>query len=199
MSTRTLNQMELCSLENVLSSYITQKTSCALSSLLGESVSHTIKKTHTEISKIVDLKDFVKEIVLCSVFLHGGGDIRLGILYSIPEIDAKQIAAKLLCAEKIDSLDDLGKSAISEVGNIMSGSFFNALSDHTGLKVDLSTPDFAMTSISELLEPHASGFLCKINDIITEIELMGVISNVRVHMLIIQDHDNARKLLNARR
>jgi len=199
MTTETLNKTELCSLEHVLSSYITQKTSSALSSLLGESVSHTIKKTHTKISKIGDLKDFVKEMVLCSVFLHGGGDVRLGILYSIPEIDAKQIAAKLLCTEKIDSLDDLGKSAISEVGNIMSGSFFNALSDHTGLKVDLSTPDFAMTSISALLEPHASGFLCEINDIVTEIELTGVSSNVRVHMLIIQDHDNARKLLSAKR
>ncbi|MGI0101520.1 MAG: chemotaxis protein CheC [Nitrosotalea sp.] len=183
----------------MLSSYVAQKTSSALSSLLGESVTHIIKKTHTETSKIGELKDFIKEIVLCSVFLHGMGDVRLGLLYSIPEIDAKQIAAKLLCVEKIDSLDDLGKSAISEVGNIMSGSFFNALSDHTGLKVDLSTPDFAMTSISALLEPHASGFLCEINDIVTEIELTGVDSNVRVYMLIIQDHDNARKLLNVKR
>ncbi len=199
MTTKTLNPTELYSLENVLSSYITQKTSSALSSLLGESTVHTIKKTHTETSKIGDLKDFVNEIVLCSVFLHGGGDVRVGILYSISEIDAKKIAAKLLCTEKVDSLDDLGKSAISEVGNIMSGSFFNALSDHTGLKVDLSTPDYAMTSISSLLEPHASGFLCEINDIVTEIELIGVESNVCVHMLVIQDHDNARKLLNTKR
>ncbi|MGI0047441.1 MAG: chemotaxis protein CheC [Nitrosotalea sp.] len=199
MDAKTLNHTELCSLENVLSSYIAQKTSVALSSLLGESVAHTIKKTHTETSKIGDLENFIKDLVLCSVFLHGGGDIRLGILYSIPEDDAKQIAARLLCMEKIDSLDDLGKSAISEVGNIMSGSFFNALSDHTGLKVDLSTPDFAMTSISSLLEPHASGFLCSLSDIATEIELTGVNSSVRVHMLIIQDHDNARKLLNVKR
>ncbi|MDE2590196.1 MAG: chemotaxis protein CheC [Patescibacteria group bacterium] len=199
MTSTTLNQTELCSLENILSTYVTQKTSIALSSLLGESVSHHITKTHTEVSKIENLKNFANELVLCSVFLYGGGDIRLGILYSIPEDDAKQIAAKLLCMEKVDSLDDLGKSAISEVGNIMSGSFFNALYDHTGLKVDLSTPDFAMTSISALLEPHASGFLCPIRDILTEIELIGANSGLRVHMLIIQDHDNARKLLNSKR
>ncbi len=199
MATKTLNQTELCSLENVLSTYITQKTSVALSSLLNESVDHTIKKTHTEISDINCLKNFVNEIVLCSVFLYGGGDIRLGILYSIQENDAKQIAAKLMCLDKLDSLDDLGKSAISEVGNIMSGSFFNALSDHTGLKVDLSTPGFAMTSISSLLEPHASGFLCPFNDIATEVEFTGKDSSVHVHMLIIQDHDNARKLLNGKR
>ncbi|MDE1765494.1 MAG: chemotaxis protein CheC [Thaumarchaeota archaeon] len=199
MASATLNQTELVSLEKILGSYIAQKTSAALSSLLGESVEHTIKKTHTEISKDAGLKDFIKEIVLCSVFLHGGGDIRLGILYSIPESDAKQIAAKLMCLEKVDALDELGKSAISEVGNIMSGSFFNALSDHTGLKVDLSTPGFAMTSLSTLFEPHVSEFLCPVSDIATEIELVGVDSKVHVHMLVIQDHDNARKLLNGKR
>ena len=198
MIDKNLSQTELYSLENVLSSYIAQKTSVALSSLLGESVEHVIKKTHTEISKVDGLENF-KEIALCSVFLHGGGDIRLGILYSIPENDAKQIAAKLMCLEKIDSLDDLGKSAISEVGNIMTGSFFNALSDHTGLKVDLSTPGFAMTSISSLLGPHAKGFLCPSSDIATEVEFTGANSTVHIHMLIIQNHDNARKLLNGKR
>ncbi len=191
--------MELCTLENVLKSYVAQKTAIALSSLLGEDVTHNLKKTHTEITKVENLKDYVNDLLLCSVFLHGGGDVRLGILYSIPERDAKKIAAKLMCMEKIEALDDLGKSAISEVANIMSGSFFNALSDHTGLKVDLSTPNFAMTSMSSLLEPHASEFVCPLGDIMTEVELSGTNSDIHVHMLIIQDHDNARKLLNSKK
>lgn len=195
----TLNNIELNALEGVLDSYITQKTSIALSSLLGESVKHIVKQTHIEISKIHDVNKVVKEIIACSVFLHGGGDIRLGILYTIPEQDAKQIAAKLMCLDKIDSLDDLSKSAIAEVGNIMSGSFFNALADHTGLKVELSTPDFAMTSIAALLEPHASEFVCPTSDMVTEVEFTGKDSGLRLHMLIIQDYDNARKLMNSKR
>ena len=196
MAMSTLNQTELCSLENILNSYIAQKTAIALSSLLGEDVAHNIKKTHTETSKIVNLQNSSNDLALCSVFLHGGGDVRLGILYSIHENDAKQIAAKLLCMEKVDFLDEVGKSAISEVGNIMSGSFFNALCDHTGLKIDLSTPGFALTSISALMEPHASEFLCPISDIATEVELTGANSGICIHMLIIQDHDNARKILS---
>lgn len=199
MTSNILNQVELNVLEDVLDSYITQKTSIALSSLLGESVKHVVKQTYVEISKIDNVNKFVKEIIACSVFLHGGGDIRLGILYTIPEQDAKQIAAKLMCLDKIDSLDDLSKSAISEVGNIMSGSFFNALADHTGLKVELSTPDFAMTSIAALLEPHASEFVCPTSDMVTEVEFTGKNSGLRLHMLIIQDYDNARKLLNHKR
>lgn len=193
--TMNLNSSELCSLEGVLDSYIAQKTAIALSSLLGEDVSHSLKATHVEPSNISRIRQFATDLVLCSVFLHGGGDIRLGILYSIPEDDGKRIAAKLLCMDKLDSLDEIGKSAISEVGNIMSGSFFNALSNHTGLKVDLSTPDFAMTSVGNLMEPHASEFLCPVDDIVTEVELVGSETGVRVHMMIIQDNDNARKLL----
>ncbi len=196
MTTNALNQIELNVLEGVLDSYITQKTSIALSSLLGESVTHVVKQTHIEISKIGNMDKVIKEIVACSVFLHGGGDVRLGILYTMPEQSAKNIAAKLMCIDKIDSLDDLSKSAISEVGNIMSGSFFNALADHTGLKVELSTPDFAMTSLAALLEPHASEFVCPTSDMVTEVEFAGKDSGVLLHMLIIQDYDNARKLLN---
>lgn len=196
MTTNILNEIELNVLEGVLDSYITQKTSVALSTLLGESVTHVVKQTHVEVSKINNMDKVVKEIVACSVFLHGGGDIRLGILYTIPEQSAKEIAAKLMCIDKIDLLDDLSKSAISEVGNIMSGSFFNALADHTGLKVELSTPDFAMTSLAALLEPHASEFVCPTSDMVTEVEFTGKDSGLLLHMLIIQDYDNARKLLN---
>lgn len=199
MATKSLNQTELYSLEGILNSYVAQKTAIALSSLLGETVSHDLKKTHMKTSKIENLEKFVNDLVLCTVFLHGGGDIRLGILYSIQENDAKQIAAKLLCMEKVESLDDMGKSAISEVGNIMSGSFFNALADNTGLKIDLSTPDFALTSVSSMMEPHASEFLCPVSDIATEVELKGTDSGICIHMLIIQDHDNARKLLSSKR
>ena len=199
MTTNVLDQVEVNVLEGVLDSYITQKTSVALSSLLGESVNHVVKQTHMEISKIGNVDNVIKEIVACSVFLHGGGDIRLGILYTMPEQSAKEIAAKLMCIDKIDSLDDMSKSAISEVGNIMSGSFFNALADHTGLKVELSTPDFAMTSLAALLEPHASEFVCPTGDMVTEVEFTGKDSGLLLHMLIIQDYDNARKLLNPER
>lgn len=198
MSSKILNQYELDSLYNVLNAHIVDRTRFSLSSLLDETFQHEIKSTHKQISEIDILRRLSNDVILCSVFLRGEGDIRLGILYTITEYDARRIAAKLLCVEKVDSLDELGKSALSEVGNIMSGSFFNALSDHTGLKVELSTPDFAMTSSKSILEPHAAEFLNAPNDMVTQVELEGKESGIVVHMLIIQDHDNARKLLNQR-
>ena len=196
MSSKILNQYELDFLYYVLNSHIVDRTRFSLSTLLDEQFKHEIKSTHKQISEIKMMQKLTNDLILCSIFLRGEGEIRIGILYSIPECDALRIAAKLLCLDKIDSLDELGKSALSEVGNIMSGSFFNALSDHTGLKIELSTPDFAITSSKSILEPHASEFLSTPNDMVTQVELNGKDSGVVVHMLIIQDHDNARKLLN---
>ena len=196
MSSKILNQYELDSLRYVLNAHIVDRARFSLSTLLGEQFKHDIKSTHKKISEIEIMKKLSNDIILCSVFLRGVGDIRIGILYTIPDVDARKIAAKLLCVDEIDSLDELGKSALSEVGNIMSGSFFNALSDHTGLKVELSTPDFAITSRGSILEPHAAEFLNTPNDMITQVELEGKESGIVVHMLIIQDHDDARKLLN---
>jgi chemotaxis protein CheC len=196
MSSEILNKYELDFLHYVLNSHIVDRTRFSLSSLLDEQFKHEIKSVHKQISEIEIMQKLRNDLILCSVFLRGEGEIRIGILYSIPEYDALRITAKLLCLDKIDSLDELGKSALSEVGNIMSGSFFNALSDHTGLKVELSTPDFAITSSTSILEPHASEFLNTQNDMVTQVELKGKDSGVVVHMLIIQDHDNARKLLN---
>lgn len=198
MSSEILNQFELDSLHHVLDARIVDRTSFSLSSLLNEQFKHKIKSTHKQISEIDIMKRLSNDLILCSVFLRGEGDIRIGILYTMPDIDAKRIAAKLLCVDKIESLDELGKSAISEVGNIMTGSFFNALSDHTGLKIELSTPDFAITSSGSILEPHAAEFLNTPNDMVTQVELEGDESGIVVHMLIIQDHDNARKLLNTK-
>ncbi len=195
MSYKILDQYELDSLHNVLHARIVDRARFSLSSLLDEQFKHEIKSTHKQISEMELMNKLSNDLISCSVFLKGEGDIRIGILYTIQDLDARRIAAKLLGVDKIDSLDELGKSALSEVGNIMSGSFFNALSDHTGLKVELSTPTFAITSSGSILEPHAAEFCNTPNDMVTQVEIEGKESGIIVHMLIIQDHDNARKLL----
>jgi chemotaxis protein CheC len=175
------------------------RASSTLSSILGEQIKHVIKSTHKQISNMENGKRFSNDVIVYSIFLKGEGDVRFGILYVIPERDSRQIASKLLCVEKMDLLDDVAKSALSEVGNIISGSFFNAVSDITGLRIDLSTPFFATTSGQTIFEPHAEEFLCRDNDVITQIEFSSTCSSVTVHMLVIQDPDNARKLLNPKK
>jgi chemotaxis protein CheC len=199
MNSQALTTYELNSLYSILNAEIVERARSALSSLLGEQINHNIKSTHIQISEIENNKKFSNDLILYSIFLSGKGDVRLGILFTLREPDARKIAANLLCVEKIEILDDMGKSALSEVGNIISGSFFNAVSDVTGLKVELSTPSFATVSGKTILRPHASDFIQADEDMVTQVELSGQSSGIIVQMLIIQDSDTARKLLNTKK
>ena len=89
---------------------------------------------------------------MCAVRLNGKGDTHIEILYTIKEKHAKKIAAKLMCVSEICQLDEMGASAIQEVANIMTGSFFNALSHGTGFRVDLSTPDYKNDELHSLVD-----------------------------------------------
>lgn len=194
MSETQLTQIELDRLKEVLDMFITKKTSIALSGLLGEPIKHSVMVKNQHVTEIEKNADNMDDLFLCSVFLKGEGEVRLGILYTVNEVDAKKIAAKLLCTDKVDCLNDLEKSSIAEVGNIMSGSFFNALADLTGLKIDLSTPGFATTSINDLLHPHANEFITPADDVFSLIELEGTNSGVKLNMFIMQNSENAKKL-----
>lgn len=190
-----LSESEMNTLHDIIDSYITKKTSVALSSLIGEPVKHSVKISFTQASTLQKMTESAGELVLCSIFLKGEGEVRLGILYTVNEEDAKKIASKLLCVDKLDSMTDLGISAISEVSNIMSGSFFNALSEHTGFEIELSTPGFALTTLERLLQPHAVQFVNPEDSVISQVEFEGENSKIKFHMLIIQDPHDAKKLL----
>ena len=198
MTSTQLTPTELGKLRDVLDMFITQKTSVALASLLGEPIKHSVVVKNQHMKEIDKKHDNTNEILLCSVFLKGEGDIRLGILYTVDEEHAKKIAAKLLCQDKVECLNDLEKSSISEVGNIMSGSFFNAMSDLTGMNIDLGTPGFATTSAKDLLHPHAEDFITPSDDVSSHIELEGANSGVKLNMFIIQNSENAKKLFTVK-
>lgn len=190
-----LTESDMANLHSIINSYITKKTSVALSSLISEPIKHYIQVLFTQPSELQKMTQSADELVLCSIFLKGEGEVRLGILYTINEDDAKKIASKLLCMDKMDSLTELGISAISEVSNIMSGSFFNALSENTGYEIELSTPGFALTTLENLLQPHAVQFVNPTDSVISRVEFEGEHSKAKFHMLIIQDPHDAKKLL----
>jgi chemotaxis protein CheC len=109
---------------------------------------------------------------------------------------AKKIAAKLLCQSDICEIDEMSASAIQEVANIMTGSFFNALSQGTGFRVDLSTPNFANDEFHLLIDNSARDVIDATNyAVVADVELIGKTSGTKLHMIIMQNPDNARKLL----
>ncbi len=191
-----LNQEETRALEQIFCQYITSKTSGALSTLLSEPINHNVRILDNGISNIKSIKLEPDEIKMCAVRLNGKGDTHIEILYTIKEKHAKKIAAKLMCLEEICQIDEMGASAIQEIANIMTGSFFNALSHGTGFRVDLSTPDYKNDEFHSLVDLSVKDVINPSDDaVIADVELVGESSGAKLHMIILHNPDDARKLL----
>jgi len=135
------------------------------------------------------------EIKLCSVRLNGKGDLYIELLYTTKLFHGMKIASKLLGTE-VHEIDEMGTSALQEVANILTGSFFNALSENTGFRVDLSTPEFKEGELQDLLLEPICDIVSPTKDaIITDVRLCGKNTGIEIHMLIIQHPEHARKLI----
>jgi len=191
-----LNRQEIEKLTRIINQYIASQTSSALSKLLSEQVKYNVMILDKEFFNINNIKLAPDEIKMCAVKLSGKGDTHIEICYAIKIKYAKMIAAKLLGKEKLEEIDEMGTSAIQEVANIMTGSFFNAMSSGTGFRVALSVPDYSQGDLVSVVNDSARNVMTmSFSPVIADAELVGEKSGIRIHMLIMQNADNARKLL----
>lgn len=88
-------------------------------------------------------KFFLKEIVGVDkyVWIHIGitGEIEGNIYYGIPEEVALKMVSVMMGGYVITELNELGHSAISELGNMVSGNFSTLLYQQ-GIHVDITPP-----------------------------------------------------------
>ena len=191
----SLHDAEIQKLTGAFNDFITEKTSEALSSLLNEPIEHQLSILENGVSSKNNLLPS-DEIKMCSVRLNGKGDIHIELLYTTKLNHGIKIASKLLGTE-VHEIDEMGTSALQEVANILTGSFFNSLSKNTGFRVDLSTPTFREGGLQDLLtEPVCDIANPTKNVVITDVLLSGKNSGVEIHMLIIQHLEHARKLIS---
>lgn len=191
-----LQDAEVKKLTGSLDDYITKKTCSALSSLLNEPIEH--KVTMLENGEKSNENNCIpsNEIKMCSIRLNGKGDIHIELLYTTKLEHGIKIASKLLGSE-VHEIDEMGTSALQEVANILTGSFFNALSENTGFRIDLSTPIFKEGELQDLLSEPVCDIVSPTKDaIITDVNLCGKNSGIEIHMIIIQHPEHARKLIS---
>lgn len=190
-----LQKIEIKKLSSTFNEYITEKTCEVFSTLLKEPIQHKL----TMLENNVNVRNICltsKQIKLHSVRLNGKGDIHIELLYTLRLEDAMKIASKLLGSE-VNKIDEMGESALQEVANILTGSFFNALSKDTGFRIDLSTPTFKEGELEELLSEPTNDVNSNSEDIvIADVLLTGKNSKTEIHMIIIQHPEHAKKLIS---
>ena len=129
----------------------------ALSSMLSDEIDLTVPKV--KLLKFSDTTEFLggAEKIVIGLMLSFSGEISGFIMYILQKEFAQSIISKFY-GKEIDSLldmDEMDKSAICEIGNIMAGSYVNALSALTGLTIDLSVPSICVDMAGAILSVPA--------------------------------------------
>ncbi|MBQ2472866.1 MULTISPECIES: chemotaxis protein CheC [Lachnospira] len=112
-----------------------------------------------DISQLIGSED---QIVV-GILLDMGGEINGMMMFLFDTKSAHHLVNKLMMQE--DVVDDyatdfteMEMSAISEIGNIVSGSYLTALASLTNLKVQASVPSLTVDMIGALMSVPASEF-----------------------------------------
>lgn len=82
-----------------------------------------------------------KEVITSGALVIVGvvGDIKGNVVYTVDTEVAKQIASTMMMGMPVEEFDDMAKSALSELTNMLTASAVTMLAD-TGVKIDISTP-----------------------------------------------------------
>ena len=93
-------------------------------------------------------------------------------------------------------VDDMGLSAMQEIGNIMAASYVNAISQISGMTIEISPPDICIDMIGSILSVPAIHF-ANISDkvIFIEDEFEGTGANEASNILLIPDVDSLDRLI----
>lgn len=127
------------------------------------------------------------------------GDISGMMLYVIQEGFASNLAKAIMGKENLSimALDEMDTSLISEVGNIMSASYVNAISSLSGMFIDISVPSLCVDMVGAILSVPAIEF-SKIGDKVLFIDdsfIMGD-NEVRSNMILVPELDSLNKLFS---
>jgi chemotaxis protein CheY-P-specific phosphatase CheC len=193
-----LSSGDLHTLSKVISEFIDGNMVPSLSTLTNDEVKFVSIKTSelglNEISNIIPQTEFKENDV--GIYISCDGDVKLGILFHLPLADAKKLASILTGSKTNSDLSSMGKSSLTEIGNILAASLFNAINAEKGCKITSSIPGLAIDTAEALLESPIIETAVSDTFIHTFGELHCINSKIIIFASIFQDPFEAKKLLN---
>ena len=140
-----LSSLELDTLKEI-GSIGTGNAATSLSALIGKTV--RIQQPEVRIMEYNEAIEWIggPETVTAGVLVKMGGQLN-GIMLSVQQLDFVNMVLDSMLGTHIEDysqLDEMGRSALIEIGNIMISTFINALSSLANISVDLTVPAFAL-------------------------------------------------------
>ena len=100
--------------------------------------------------------------------------------------------------KRYSDIDEMGCSVIRELANIMSGSFVGAISDMTGIPIDISPPEYTLDMLGSIMSVP-SIYYAKISDTLlliqNELEIAG--NKTRANVMLLPDMPSLEKLMTS--
>lgn len=128
----------------------------ALAQMLNKKVDMSVPKV-----EILEFKEVVEllggpEVLVCGIYFRFDGDMAGNIMFMFSLPSAKLLTNLLMLKEdnytqNTEALDDIEKSALQEIGNILSGAYISSLTMLTGLNMKLSIPSLAIDMAGAIL------------------------------------------------
>jgi chemotaxis protein CheC len=140
-----LNSLQLDTLREI-GSIGTGNAATSLSSLIGKEV--RIERPEVRIMGYNEAIDWIggPEEITAGVLVKMSGQVN-GIMLSVQQLEFINLVLESMMERHVEDyidLEDIDRSALVEVGNIMISTFINALSNMIDMKINLTVPAFAV-------------------------------------------------------
>lgn len=171
----------------------------ALSSMLSKRVDMSVPQVRIlEFNEVAAVLGGEEKLVV-GIYLDLGEEVEGNIMFII-DIESAINLTNMLLGRKSNGveLDDMARSALSEVGNILASSYVNSLSALTGLKISVSVPSLAIDMAGAILSVPAIQF-GYIADQVLFIETVFEEGNktVKGNLFLLPDMDSFGKILSS--
>ncbi len=170
----------------------------ALASMLARQVSISVP-----IVRILDDEQVVEELggpeqMIVGLLLSLEGDVKGMIMFLLHQNFANMTLSALMGADVPEDaeMDEMAYSAIQEVANIMAASFVNAISEMTGLTINITVPSMCVDMLGAILSVPAIHY-ANISDKIVFIqdEFSSQDLHAPNHVLLIPDVESLEKIM----
>ncbi|MDR0946775.1 MAG: chemotaxis protein CheC [Ruminococcus sp.] len=115
--------------------------------------------------KLLDFNEAINflggaEIIALGMLVQLVGDIKGKMIYVIQQAFASHMTETLfgMPIDDLLTMDEMATSFISEVGNIMTASYVNAIASLTNLTIDISVPEMTIDMVGAILSVPAVEF-----------------------------------------
>ncbi|AAM24637.1 chemotaxis protein CheC [Caldanaerobacter subterraneus subsp. tengcongensis MB4] len=127
----------------------------ALSTMIGKKVD--MKVPTVKILELVEVPDIFgsPDTVIVGIYFGLDGDVKGNILFTLDLDSASSLIWNLMGIEAKEEFDELEKSALEEIGNIMAGSYVASLSTLTSLNMKISPPALSIDMAGAILSVPA--------------------------------------------